>query len=179
MKSYPRIGMSPISWAIRDWRRRLGERRPLALAISYPYYLALRDRIRPDVLVYYNIDDYGLYWKSQRDAVRRLERRAVGEADLSFFVARQRAEELRAAVPDAAGRIIHLPHGAPASAIAPAPQARPAPSPAEIAHLPRPLLGFVGSLEDRIDWALLERLARAFTGGSVVLVGREPRPRRA
>ena len=49
-------------------------------------------------------------------------------------------------------------------------------APAEIAHLPRPLLGFVGSLEDRLDWGLVQRVADAFPGGSVLLVGREPEP---
>jgi glycosyltransferase involved in cell wall biosynthesis len=178
MKTYPRIGMSPIAWAIRQWRRQLPDRRPLALAISYPHYLALRDQVAPDVLLYYNIDDYALYWSSHRETVQNLERRAVGEADLSVFVARVRAEELKAAVPDAAGRIVHLPLGTPAGAIAPAPQARPAEAPADIAHLPRPLLGFVGSLEDRLDWGLLEHLARSFPHGSIVLIGRDPRPRR-
>jgi glycosyltransferase involved in cell wall biosynthesis len=180
MKTYPRVGMSPIGWAIRSWQRSLPDRRPLALAISYPYYLALRDQVRPDVLLYYNTDDYGLYWTSRRDSVHRLERRAVGEADLSVFIARRRADELRAAVPAAADRIVHLPLGAPATAIAPAPapQAHPAPAPPDIAHLPRPLLGFVGSLEDRIDWGLLEYLGRAIPDGSIILIGREPKPRR-
>jgi glycosyltransferase involved in cell wall biosynthesis len=38
------------------------------------------------------------------------------------------------------------------------------------------LLGFVGSLEDRIDWPLIERLARDFRDGSIVLIGRAPAP---
>jgi glycosyltransferase involved in cell wall biosynthesis len=177
MKTYPGLGMRPIHWAIREWRRGLRGGRPLALAISYPYYLALRDQVCPDVLLYYNTDDYGLYWASRREAVQRLERRAVGEANLSVFIARLRADELRAAVPDAAQRIVHLPLGAPATAIASAPQPRPAAPPADIAHLPRPLLGFVGSLEDRIDWELLEHVAHAFPTGSVVLIGRDPKPR--
>jgi hypothetical protein len=177
MKSYPRLGMRPIAWAVRAWRRSLGTRRPLALAISYPHYLHLRDRLSPDALLYYNMDDYGFYWAARRASVQRLERQAVREADLSVVCARARVDELRGTVPDAADRIIHLPHGAPASAIGPSPQDRPAEPPHDIAHLPRPLLGFVGSLEDRIDWALLAELARAFPSGSVVLIGREPAPR--
>jgi glycosyltransferase involved in cell wall biosynthesis len=174
MKSYPQVGMRPIAWAVRAWRRSLGARRPLALAISYPHYLHLRDRLRPDALLYYNMDDYGFYWAARRASVQRLERQAVREADLSVVCALARVDELRGAVPDAAGRIIHLPHGAPASAIAPRPQDRPAEPPDDIAHLTRPLLGFVGSLGDRIDWALVAALARAFSDGSVVLIGREP-----
>jgi glycosyltransferase involved in cell wall biosynthesis len=177
MKTYPRFGMSPIAWAIRQWRRSLPDRRPLALAMSYPHYLALRDQVRPDLLLYYNLDDYGLYWRSHCAAVRDLERRTVGEADLSVFVARVRADELKAAVPNAAGRILHLPLGTPATAIASAPQDRPAAPPRDIAQLPRPLLGFVGTLEDRIDWGLLEHLAREFTVGSIILIGRAPRAR--
>jgi glycosyltransferase involved in cell wall biosynthesis len=177
MKTFPQIGMRPISWAIRDWRRRLESPRPLALAISYPHYLPLRDFVAPDALIYYNMDDYGFYWSSQRDSVQSLEHRVVREAHLSVFCAKVRSEELRAAVPDAAERIIHLPHGAPSKAIAPAPQSCPAPAPPDIAHLPRPLLGFVGSLESRIDWGLIEHVAASFPEGSIILIGREPSPR--
>ncbi len=177
MKTCPSLGMRPLAWAVNAWRARLdGPPRPLAMAISYPHYLYLHDRLRPDALVYYNMDDYGFYWSSRRKVVQALEARAVREADLSVVCARARAEELRVRVPEAADRVVHLPHGAPASAIAPAPQHRPGPPPADLASLPRPLLGYVGSLGDRIDWDLVDRLAAEFSGGSVVLVGDEPAP---
>ena len=176
MKTFPSVGMRPLAWAAREWRRGLEGRRPLVLAISYPHYLYLRDLLKPDALIYYNMDDYAFYWSARREAVRSLEKRAVREADLSAFCAKARAEELRAAVPEADDRIIHLPHGAPASSIATAPRHRPGPPPADLAALPRPYLGFVGSLEDRIDWGLIDHLAREFPGGSVVLIGREPAP---
>src|SRR5262249_58130884 len=70
-----------------------------------------------------------------------------------------------------------VPRAAPAEAIAPAPHARPAAPPTDIAHLPRPFLGFVGSLEDRIDWELLQHLGSSFPEGSILLIGREPKPR--
>jgi glycosyltransferase involved in cell wall biosynthesis len=98
----------------------------------------------------------------------------VAEADLSVFCAKARADEMRSKVPEAMDRIIHLPHGAPAINIAPKPLHSPTAPPLDIANLPRPLLGFVGSLEDRIDWPLLTSLADAFPNGSIVLVGREP-----
>lgn len=176
MKTYPRLGMLPIAWAARDWQRTLERPRPLVLAISYPHYLYLRDMLRPDALVYYNMDDYGFYWAGRREAVRTLERRVVREADLSVFCAKIRADELRADVPESAERIVHLPHGAPSAAIAPAPLHRPGPPPPDLAKLPRPYLGFVGSLEDRIDWPLIESLSREFPDGSIVLIGREPIP---
>ncbi len=176
MKTYPRLGMRPLAWAAREWHRSLDRPRPLALAISYPHYLYLRDLLRPDWLLYYNMDDYAFYWASRGEAIRRLERQAVREADLSVFCARIRAEELAEAEPGAASKIVHLPHGAPSAAIAEQPQRTPALAPADIAELPRPLLGFVGSLEDRLDWPLVERVAREFPEGSIVLIGREPAP---
>ena len=177
MKTYPRLGMLPVSWAIRAWRREVGGNRPVALAVSYPHYLYLRDLVRPDAFLYYNMDDYGLYWRSRRLAIRELERQVVREADLSIFCAKVRAEELTAAVPEARERVVHLPHGAPASAIGPAPQHGPAAPPDDLRALPRPLLGFVGSLGDRLDWPLVEHIAQEVPQGSVVLVGQEPEPR--
>jgi len=174
MKTYPRLGMRPIAACVRAWHDSLPDPRPLALAISYPHYLYLSERLNPDFLIYYNMDDYSLYWPKCEADVRRLEREAVRRADLSIVCARSRVEELRAAAPPAASRIMHLPHGAPRQTIAEAPQARPAAPPKEIAELPRPLLGFVGSLEDRIDWGLVERLADALPGASIVLIGRKP-----
>lgn len=174
MKRFPTLGMRPIARAVRRWRREHAPDSPLALAMTYPYYLHLRDQLRPDRTVYYNIDDYTLFWPARADEVRALELKAVRESDLTVCVARVRAEALRREVPEAADRIRHLPHGAPTPALAPHPWDRPAPPPPDLAGLPRPLLGFVGSMEDRVDWALLDRLAAAFPGGSLVLIGRPP-----
>ena len=167
---FPRWGMAPIARAVRRWRRGLG--RPLALVITYPQYLELRDQVRPDALIYYNVDDYRLYWPGQAARIEALEHRAVRESDLTVCVARVRADELRAALPESAHKIHHIPHGAPAEALAPGAVDGPEPAPADIAHLPRPLLGYVGSLEDRVDWALLGRVADAIPAASIVLVGR-------
>ena len=49
--------------------------------------------------------------------------------------------------------------------------AAPRPLPADLAHFPRPLIGFVGALYDRCDVQLLRDLAAAFPEGSVVLIG--------
>ena len=43
--------------------------------------------------------------------------------------------------------------------------------PTEVAQLPRPVLGYFGVIDERIDYDLLTRLGRAFSGGSVVMVG--------
>jgi teichuronic acid biosynthesis glycosyltransferase TuaH len=176
MKRYPRMGMRPIARSIRSW---WGERPPSwrrGLVMLYPHYLYLRDRVRPDVSIYYNVDDYSLYWPRQAGRVRELERAAVRSSDLTICVARIRAEELRAAVPEAAERIHHLPHGTPTPFLSAQPLARPSSLPDDIAHLPRPLLGYIGSMEDRVDWDLMDRLAVEYPRASIVVVGRTGSP---
>ena len=43
--------------------------------------------------------------------------------------------------------------------------------PADVATLPHPVLGYFGVIDERLDYALIEALADAFPGGSVVMVG--------
>lgn len=41
----------------------------------------------------------------------------------------------------------------------------------QVARLPRPIIGYVGNLRDRINLSLLERIAKTYPEGSIVLVG--------
>ena len=172
MKSFPNLGMRPIARAVKTWRRSAAPDGPLTLVMTYPYYAVLRDQLAPERSVYLNLDDYSLYWPERGDEIRALERRVVRDSDLTVCVSRRRAEQLRAAVPEAAGRIRHLPHGAPAALIAERPWHLPAPAPDDLADRPSPLLGYIGSMEDRVDWPLLTRLAAEFPCASIILIGR-------
>jgi glycosyltransferase involved in cell wall biosynthesis len=49
--------------------------------------------------------------------------------------------------------------------------AAPRPAPADLAALPRPLIGYVGLLSHFLDFELLEALRRNRRGGTVVLIG--------
>lgn len=175
MKRYPKIGMKPIQRAIDRWRRSLPFDGPLALVMTYPHYRYLRDLVRPDVQVYLNLDDYALYWPGQADEVRALERQLVSEVDLTACVAQARAEYLRSVVPEAAARIRHVPHGTPEAFLSDEVTGKAGPAPSDLDDLPRPLLGYVGGLEDRVDWPLLIRVAEEFPEASIVLIGKEPR----
>jgi glycosyltransferase involved in cell wall biosynthesis len=177
MKRFPTLGMRPIGRSIRQWRHEHARDGRLVLVMTYPHYLYLRDLVRPDHQVYFNIDDYAQYWPRFARRVNALEQQAVREADLTVCVSRLRAEELRRSVPTAAEKIRHLPHGFPSVSLAEHPWERPAPPPDDLAALPRPLLGYVGMLEDRIDWELLTRLSEALPRATIVLVG-EPGPTR-
>ena len=177
MKSFPSLGMRPIRRAIQRWRGEHAPDGPLTLVMTYPHYLYLRDLVRPDVQVYFNVDDYSQYWPRCAERVNALERQAVRETALTVCVSRRRCEDLRNAVPEAADRIRHLPHGAPSSLLRGGPQHRPAEPPPGLEGIGRPLIGYVGTLEDRVDWALLDRLAVELPHATLVLIGRIARGR--
>jgi glycosyltransferase involved in cell wall biosynthesis len=178
MKRFPTLGMRPIGRSIHEWRRSFASDGQLALVMTYPHYLYLRDIVRPDRNIYFNIDDYSQYWPHCAQRVNALERQAVRESELTVCVSKLRADELREAVPEASDRIRHLPHGSPTRSLGEHPWQRPAPAPADIASLPRPLLGYVGTLEDRVDWALLTRLSEAIPQASIVVIGKRGPQRR-
>ena len=176
MKRFPRVGMKPIARAAQRFWDREGANARRGLVMTYPHYRYLADQLRPDVSLYYNLDDYALYWPGRADEVRALERELVRTATATVCVSRRRAEELRLASPEAASRIHHIPHGAPGAFLATKPMRRPGPPPADIGHLPRPWIGYVGTLEDRLDWPLLETLSAEFPQASIIVVGRLPQP---
>ncbi|HVL36415.1 MAG TPA: glycosyltransferase [Burkholderiales bacterium] len=45
------------------------------------------------------------------------------------------------------------------------------PVPAAVAGLPRPVLGYFGVIDERLDYGLVDALARAFSQGSIVMAG--------
>ncbi len=176
MKRYPTLGMRPIARSIRSWWSGLPADRRRGLVMSYPHYIYLRDQLQPDVSIYYNVDDYSLYWPREAERVRDLERELVRSSDVTVCVSWLRTEELRASVPEASSRIHYVPHGAPAPFLAASPLSQPAEPPADIAHLPRPLLGYIGSMEDRVDWELMDRISREMPRASIVVIGRTRDP---
>lgn len=173
MKRFPTLGMRPIGRSIVRWHETHAPASRLALVMTYPHYLHLRDIVRPDLQIYFNLDDYALYWPRFARRIRELELKAARESDLTVCVSKARADELRRAVPEASAKIRHLPHGVPSTSLAEHAWERPAPPPADLASLPRPLLGYVGTLEDRIDWPLLTRLSEEMPEASIVLVGKK------
>jgi len=177
MKSFPRLGQWPLARACRKWQKeRIRTGTKTSLWITYPFYLALAEQVRPESLVYYNLDDYTLYWPAKADAVRDWEARAVRRADWTVCVAAERARQLRIAIPERADRILHVPHGAPESTIPREPFLEAGPAPEELAHIPRPWLGYLGGLEDRVDWSLVRKIAETYPDTSIVLVGPRPNP---
>jgi glycosyltransferase involved in cell wall biosynthesis len=177
MKRFPRLGMRPIARVVRQFWNKAGPSARRGLVVTYPHYSYLWNQLEPETTLYYNIDDYSLYWPRHAATVQRLERELVMRAGATVCVARARADELRAAVPQARERIHHIPHGTPRAFLADRPCDRPAPAPQDLAHLPRPVLGYIGSIGPRVDWSLMLRLSEACPQASLVVIGGRPHPR--
>jgi glycosyltransferase involved in cell wall biosynthesis len=105
-------------------------------------------------------------WKASPAYTQRLDacyRETLGRADTVFTNCEPVAEAFRDVAPD-----IHVvPNGAERFDRHPGPL----PLPPALAKLPRPLIGYVGNLRDRIDWALLEAVARQRPRWTLVLAG--------
>ena len=71
--------------------------------------------------------------------------------------------------PDAPGKTLLLPNGADAESFH---AGRLAPCPPDLAAIPRPRIAYVGSLNDKVDFALIDRLALARPDWHWVLVGK-------
>jgi glycosyltransferase involved in cell wall biosynthesis len=117
-------------------------------------------------LIYYCVDEYTAF-TGATDGLKRIEDDLFRRADLVVVSAEQLLRSKKHLNPNT--HIIR--HGTDwqhfRKALDPAMEI-----PAEVADLPRPIIGFHGLLADWIDYELLKKIAEHFSYGSVVLIGK-------
>ncbi len=121
----------------------------------------------PTLLVYYCVDDWAHAQGYDGAALAALERRLCARADLVFAT----SERLAAAKRQLNPHTYAAPHGVDHAHFARALEAATPVAP-EIAGLPGPIVTVVGLLDERVDLALVARLAARRPDASIVLVGR-------
>lgn len=145
--------------------RRLGtlavRRRPV-LVTGSPPSVGVVGRLGEVASVYYVLDDFLNFPTYTASMLAPLERRLLERVDLVVATA---ASLTRSKFPRS-GRAYHLPQG-----VNYAHFAEPRSEPADLAGIPRPRIGFAGSVSTQCDIALLARLAKTFADASLVLVG--------
>lgn len=146
----------------------------LGIAEPLPPHAGLVRRLRPEKLLYYCVDDYREYWPSRAARTERIENELVARADLTVCVSRFLCAELARRVPSATARIVHVPNGVPPEFLSAGPLESPAELPADVEDLPRPILGYLGSIDGRIDWDILDAVAHRFASCTLLLVGPYP-----
>lgn len=111
---------------------------------SLPTAVDLSGRLNESALVYYCCDDFSALDGVDHDTVSRRERELVQRADLILASSSELADRL----PSKTTKL--LPHGVDFSLFAePAPRAR------DLPDNGRPVAGFYGSIDDRLDYGLL------------------------
>lgn len=136
-------------------------RAPL-LVSSTPVAEGLIGTLGERTSVYFVIDDYATLPYVSAGLIAPHERRMLDKVDAVVATARALVERKR----PRSGRVHYLPQG-----VNHAHFATPRPIPAELAALPRPILGFAGGVSECVDVPLLLSLADRMPGASIVLVG--------
>ena len=160
----------PLYRAARRWldRRHLGWRGGVDVVyISHPMHAVLLDECSDSVLTVFDWTDdfarFGSLPPGERAAMAAATDRLLQRVDLVVAVSRALCDRARAA-----GRHVEwLPNATDLDAISGDQRAGSDP----LAGIPRPRLGYVGQIANRLDYPLLDALAGAEPGWSLVLIG--------
>lgn len=152
-------------WAVQRAMRLSGIRRCISWFVV-PHPGAMARRLGEELCVYYCIDDYAAHPGVDVDVIARHDEALSRVADLLFVAPPALVDAKRALNPDTH----YSPHGVDAALFARA-QDPDAPLPEGAAALPRPIVGFFGSIHEWIDVELIAWLAGQRPQWSFLLVG--------
>jgi len=160
------IGQAVRQSSLERQMRRLGFDAPI-LWLCRPEMSDLVGQFGEKLLLYHVVDEYSAYeGVSDPEVVRRREAAILERADLVLTTAPALWESKRRYNPNT-----HLvPNAVNYEAFAAAMQSD-APAPDDIASLPRPLVGYVGAINTKLDLSLFVALAESHPEWTLVLVG--------
>ncbi len=145
------------------WRR-LGMRHPVYY-VFLPEFERELSQLPPSVVCYHCYDKYDAYVGGDPAAAERAEAKLLARADVVFAASTALASDLSAR----GGRNVHfVPHAVDARAFATS-----SPAPLDLDAIPRPRIGYVARMDERIDVATLEAVASQRPDWSVVIIGPE------
>lgn len=161
-----RINRALLLWAIRRWMRRMKFRTPIVWTfLPTPLTREVLWALAPQLSIYYCVDDLASSSPAAR-RIRRTEERLFGEVDLVFVT----AENLRTLALSFSDRVHVFPFGVDYPPFEAARTDGSTP-PADLAVLPRPVVGYLGAIHRWIDQALLAETARRLPEVTFALVG--------
>ena len=151
---------------LAELRRLVRREGRVTFLTNTPFSEHLVGPLRPDRVVYDVIDDFAAFdWAPAGGEA--MERRLLDAAGVVFTGTRSLLEKVRPRREDA----VYIPCGVDFDAFAQPDTLAAGTGPADIRSLPRPLIGYVGTLGERIDTGVLEALARRVPQASIVLIG--------
>jgi glycosyltransferase involved in cell wall biosynthesis len=151
---------------IRRAIRRLGFNDAVAwFHVPHPGFLA--KQLGEKLTVFYCIDEYSKLPDVDGKAVQKMDDELTEAADIVFVCNQKLLETHQSLNPN-----IHVsPHGVDTELFALANSAD-TPIPEEVKALSRPIIGFWGLVDRWVDLAMLEHIARARPGWTILLIGR-------
>jgi hypothetical protein len=160
-----RLLVAQIGWLARH----LKIRRPSA-CVSLPTWISTVERIKWTSLVFDRCDDFTTLPESSGTRIAEMERRLLDLCDHAAYVSQDLFERERSTIADAQ-LIGHGVDFVRLSEARPIDGTRPE-APEILRNLPRPIVGFYGGMDDyRMDRALMLKVARRISPGTLVLIG--------
>ncbi|MDB5351502.1 MAG: UDP-galactopyranose mutase [Planctomycetota bacterium] len=151
---------------VEDYLRMARGARPMVRWFYSAMFAPYRDRLGANQVVVYDCMDELASFANAPAGLREAEARLLARADVVFTGGRSLFESKRDRNPNV--------HCFP-SAVEPEHFARALDPglelPTDVASLPRPIFGYYGAVDERLDYDLISALADANPGGSIVLVG--------
>jgi glycosyltransferase involved in cell wall biosynthesis len=148
--------ISELSFLMQLHRRRI---RPEIIISFNPNYAFLIKRDR--IFVYYPVDSYG--HSQVHPDIARHEDETLAQANMVVAGTDKLYQQLQGRV----SRLKFLPHGVDVEAMT----ANAQKVPQDLQIIPRPLIGFIGAVNWRLNLALLEYVSQCHSDWSIVLVG--------
>lgn len=150
---------------VKGAMKRLGFNRPINLVFN-PAAGLLAGKLGEEEIIYYCVDEYTAF-TGVAAGLREIEEGLFQKAGMVIVSAEKLYESKAKYNPNT----FIIRHGVDFAHFSKALD-NDLPIPAEIAALPKPIIGFHGLLADWIDYDLLAKIARHFSGGSLVLIGK-------
>lgn len=158
--------IGPLDGMVESYLAAIRGRRPLIRWFYSPLFADRANRLDPDQVVVFDCMDELANFAGAPEGLREAEARLMKRADVVFTGGRTIHESKRDHNPN----VRCFPSAVDAAHFARAldPQTS---LPTDLADLPRPIMGYYGVVDERLDYDLIAQLADANGGGSVVLVG--------
>lgn len=150
---------------IRYQTRRLGMRRPV-IWLNGPLAVKYVDRLDGALCVYDTVDDWSQH--PQYAGIRRTLAHTVDQAFRQADVVFSPHRFLDVERPLLRGKVFRQPNACDGDLFRPGPFR----TPPELQDLKRPIIGYAGSIQDRLDVGIVRRLAEAMPEATLIFVGR-------
>jgi glycosyltransferase involved in cell wall biosynthesis len=165
-----RLNRHLIRLSLQRLLGRLGVRATVTWFVV-PHLVSVAGNLGEQISVYYCIDDYASLPDVDVAAVRAMDEELTRRADLVFVASETLLEAKRRLNPET----YVAPHGVDFAHFAQA-QNPELPVPADVATLPRPIIGFFGLIERWIDLGLVDYLAGQRPEWTFLMIGRVAMP---